>query len=123
MESVIAVNVDGQCAAWAKMDSPLRAGDTGEGDVAGGVLTGDHLLVERIREELANATVIRVAHPDHYYTMSDGRGSPADVAAAMIAAGRGRALLSDSGWDALEKMLDFDEEVAGYDGESAEVVH
>jgi hypothetical protein len=118
METTLAVNVDGMCAAWARMDGPIR-GESDPGDVAGGVLTGDHELVERIRAALTDEVEVRVLHPNVYYQFTEGRGTDADIAAAMLSAGRGRALLSDSGWDALIGVLDLPDD----DGEGDDVVY
>lgn len=119
METTLAVNVDGMCAAWARMDGPVRDGAVVSGDVAGGVLTGDRELVERIRAALADEVEVRVLHPNVYYQFTEGRGTDADIAAAMLSAGRGRALLSDSGWDALIRVLDLPDD----DGEGDDVVY
>ena len=115
------VHVDEKIAAWSELDEQHTSGDGT--DLAGGVLAGDRELTAAIRSVLEEATPLEVtvAHPSVYYVFSEGRDTPADVAAAMIFVGAGRSILSESGWDILNAILDVDEDEV--DGEDTEIIH
>ena len=107
--STFMVRVDTDFAAWSQMDH-LRGDDADT--VAGGVLVGNKPLTDAIRSTLSDTDLpdVVIAHPSVRYMFTEGRDTPADVAAAMIHAGAGRALLDENGWAFLRDLLDDDSE-------------
>lgn len=115
------VVVDDDAAAWSELDRYAPA-DTDS--VAGGVLVGDEDLVARIRRALTDTdlSAIRVAPPNDMHVFTETRDTAADVAAAMIYAGNGRAILSRDGWDVLYAALP-DHDTKDDDESIAEIVY
>lgn len=112
------VNIDGRTVAWSSLDSQADADD--EAAVAGGVLAGDKTLVSAVKSLLEETAISesQIAHPSIYYQFSNERNTPADVTAAMIYIGAGRAILSDEGWDVLNAAIGLtDDEDEEFDGE------
>ena len=130
------VEVDGATASWSELEKPrvkprergnLRdsvAAPRGGTDLdAGGVWGGDPFLVRSIRWALDPTSGVDqvLAHsPNIYWEFTEGRDTVGDVAAAMLYAGAGRAVLSDSGWDALDSVLNIDSDEEDADGDEAD---
>lgn len=118
------VEVDGATASWSELEKPrvkprergnLRdsvAAPRGDDELnAGGILGGDPFLVSSIRWALdptSGVDQVLVYSPNIYWEFTEGRDTVGDVAAAMLYAGAGRAVLSDSGWDSLDSVLNID---------------
>lgn len=110
----VVVTVDGRAAVWSALDSLARPDD---GDVAGGVLSGDEELVSATRELLSPASPVSsvlVLHPNVHYRFTESRDTLADVSAALLEAAGGRAVLSDSGWRHLNPYLPEDPDESGF---------
>ena len=143
----ITVDVDARSAAWTPLDPPPRhppavrrlaaahprlrrlLSNSG-GLVAGGVLVGDPGLCAAIADLLgpwSRVERVRVVQPNVDYEFTAGRDTAADVAAAMLHAGAGRAVLSESSWDALSPAIDAllgdDEDVDADEDEDALVIY
>lgn len=117
------VRVDESFAAWSRMDHfhADQGADTAPA-VAGGVLVGNTVLVDAIKHVLDVAepnpiTDVTVVHPGVKYDFTEGRDTPADVAAAMIYVGAGRALLDDNGRAHLNAVLGLDDDDDADDGD------
>lgn len=128
LPNMFMVRVDESFAAWSRMDHfhNDQGGDPASPSVvAGGVLVGNTALVDAIKHVLDVTdpnpiTDVIVEHPGVKYTFTEGRDTPADVAAAMIYVGAGRALLDDSGWEHLNAVLDSEDDFPRED--NAEIV-
>lgn len=110
-------NVDGRTIAWSQMDElhNLPMHDPFSRVVAGGVLAGDRDLVAMVCSVLDTSepnpvTEVTVAHPGVVFEFTEGRDTPADVAAAMVYAGAGRALLGERAREVLNDALPMDDE-------------
>ncbi len=105
--TTIAGTADGEAVAWSSLDHFYAAVKDAPVDplvIAGGVLVGDGDLVSRVIDLLTPPSVVddvEVLTPGGRYVFTENRDTPADVAAAMVAAGDGRTLLDANGWDAL----------------------
>lgn len=102
-------HVDGRAIAWSALDTAHILDGS---DIAGGLLMGDEGYTTEIRDVLSDplTTEVTVVHPGVRYTFSEGRDTPADVAAAMIYVGRGRTILSEMGWEVLNAALSVEDE-------------
>lgn len=102
-------HADGRAVAWSALDTSHVLDGS---DIAGGLLMGDETYAAEIRDVLSDplTTEVTVAHPGVRYVFSEGRDTPADVAAAMIYVGRGRAILSESGWEVLNAAMSVEDE-------------
>ncbi|MCH9731950.1 MAG: hypothetical protein K0U84_20125 [Actinomycetia bacterium] len=96
-----------------------RGSSDGRGGVAGGLIGGEPALVAIVQQILAGnlPTRVRLADPDLDYVFTAGRDTPADVAAAMLAAGNGKGRLSDTGWEALDAAMAARDARPGPDGQ------
>lgn len=85
-----------------------RPGQDEPAGIASGLFGGEPALVAIVGEILPGRLPkrVRVAEPDLDYVFSENRDTVADVAAAMLVAGNGRGRLSDSGWDALDAVME-----------------
>lgn len=107
-------NVDGRTISWSKLDHLAADDGTDDHVVSGGVLTGDQALIDIVKAVLDTSepnpvTSVRVDHPSVVYEFTEGRDTPADVVAALVYAGAGRAILSDSAWEIIEAALGDDD--------------
>lgn len=102
--TTITFRTDRGVISYSAYDRP-QSGEPG--GAAGGLLGGDPSLVAIVRGILAGNLPrrVRIAEPNLDYEFSSKRNTPADVAAAMLAAGNGRGRLSDTGWDALDAAM------------------
>lgn len=119
--------VDDEAVAWSSLDHFYSADQSAPLVVAGGVLIGNDDLVARVTHYLVPPFLVNeveVLPPGGKYTFTEGRDTPADVAAAIIAAGEGRALLDSNGWDALyaSGQLDDDDDDDSRDDEAV-IIH
>lgn len=101
--TTITFRTDRGVISYSAYDRP-QSGEPGD---AGGLLGGDPSLVAIVRGILSGNLPrrVRIAEPNLDYEFSSKRNTPADVAAAMLAAGNGRGRLSDTGWDALDAAM------------------
>lgn len=103
----ISGTADGEAVAWSSLDHFYAVVKDAPVDplvVAGGVLVGDDALVSRVLDILTPPSVVdevEVLSPGVRYAFTENRDTPADVAAAFVAAGEGRTILDANGWDAL----------------------
>ena len=130
------VEVDGATASWSELEKPrvkprergnLRdsvAAPRADDELnAGGILGGDPFLVSSIHWALdptSGVDQVLVYSPNIYWEFTEGRDTVGDVAAAMLYAGAGRAVLSDSGWDALDAVLNIDSDEEDSEEEDSE---
>lgn len=118
LPNMFMVRVDESFAAWSRMDHFHNTQEDAPAEpsvVAGGVLVGNTALVDAIKHVLDVTdpnpiTDVVVEHPGVKYTFTEGRDTPADVAAAMIYVGAGRALLDGNGREHLDAVLDSEDD-------------
>lgn len=105
--ATITATADDEAVAWSSLDHFYRADPDAPIDhlvVAGGVILGSEDMVTQIISVLHPThpvTEVEVLPPGVKYAFTENRDTPADVAAAMVYAGRGRTFLDTNGWDAL----------------------